>query len=121
MNWRAGLFRTWIVASVVWAATITFFQIQSLFWVVHVDDVLGKPWLPWWASLTSHVQPYADASLWTHQGPLPAGADLSPSKALVAARAGDMLIEIVGVPLIVLLLGVALRWVAAGFRARPSN
>jgi hypothetical protein len=121
MNWRAGLFRVWVVASTIWAVTILMWQISSLFWVVHADDLLGKPWLPWWASLTSYVQPYADASLWARPGPFPVGTDLSPSNALIAARVGDILIEALSLPFLMLLAGFAVRWITAGFRKHISN
>jgi hypothetical protein len=115
MNWRAGFFRAWVVASGVWAASMLLLQVQNLFVVVQVDDLLGKPWRPWWASFATYVQPYADASLWTRPGRFPPGTDLSPSNALIAARAADVVMDMVLPPLLLLVACFAVRWIATGF------
>ena len=115
MNWRRGLMRTWMFASAVWVVGVFVLRFERLFWEVHVDDLFGSPWLPWWASLTSYVQPYADPALGTH--PNPPGTVLLPSAALVRARIGDMLLLMVGPPAAVLAVGWGLHWVATGWKS----
>ena len=66
MNWDRGLFRLWMVGSVAWAVYVPMSRIDHLFLEVSADDMFGDWWLPWWASLTSYVQPYADPTLGLH-------------------------------------------------------
>jgi hypothetical protein len=115
MNWRRGYFRLWVCASGLWAAWVLLCRAPYFFAPVGGDDLFGEPWLPWWASLVSHVQPYADPTLWTRSGSFPLGTDLSPSNALVAARAGDILIEIFALPALLFLTALVSRWVVIGF------
>lgn len=121
MNWRRGLFRVWTLASLAWASGIIFLQAHQIFWVVHVDDLFGKGWPPSWASLTTHVQPYADTSLWSREGAFPPGTDLSPSRALIAARVGDLLIQAAAPPLLFLLFGFGVLWIVRGFQSTPKG
>ncbi len=114
MNWRDGLFRLWVLVSVIWAVIVLLWQVPHLFWAVQFEDVFGNSWLPWWMSLTSYIGP-ADA-----YRAFPHATDLSrydPSKALIAARFGDMLIAMAAVPGLLLLAGLGVRWVVSGFRA----
>jgi hypothetical protein len=76
MNWRRGGWRLWLLLSALWAAYISLLHGPYLFSQVHVQDVFGRSWLPWWTSLTSYVQPYADPSL--GEGPKPTGHLSSP-------------------------------------------
>ena len=116
MNWKRGSLRVWIVASTIWTLYVVVARSSRLFWQVTVDDILGDEWLPWWASLTSYVQPYADPSLGMHANP--PGTVLAPSSALMAARLGDTLIMAILPPAGFLLL--TLVWAAAGFTKEPN-
>jgi hypothetical protein len=57
MNWRSGLMRARMLGAAVWVAGVFVLQFERLFWEVHVDNLLGSPWLPWWASLTRMCSP----------------------------------------------------------------
>jgi hypothetical protein len=118
MNWKAGTLRLWIVASAIWSLYVVVTRASRLFWQVQVDELFGDEWLPYWASFTSHVQPYADPTLGMH--PNPPGTALIPSSALIAARVGDTLIMAVLPPGIVLLVAIGLIWAAAGFSQKSK-
>lgn len=113
MNWRAGLFRLWLVAAVLW-------------WAV-------AGWASW--------ENYERRPFWEHSPPMPpelckeavgqagkpeatdwaAVADCERQQAAAVAEHHQVIAWHIGVPLvppfIVLGIGVALAWVARGFAA----
>jgi len=110
MNWRRGLRRAWVVASILWAVGVFVLLFPQLFREQDFADVLGPNpmWLLPWPSLTTYY-----VSFFNPGEPLPPG----PSAALVAARIGDMLLLMIVPPAAVLGIGRAVGWVARGFRS----
>jgi hypothetical protein len=111
---RHGLMRLWIIISGIWIIFVFASQARHIFWEVHADDFFGYEWLPWWASLRTHVQLYADPTLGMH--PNPPDTILTPSHMLIAARIGDMTIGAILPPLVILVVALGMRRVVAGFR-----
>jgi hypothetical protein len=115
MNGRRVLLWLCVWAAVVWASWVLLCRAPHLFRQVRVNDLFGVNWLPMWASLTTHVQPYADPTLGTH--PIPPGTQLAPSTALIIARFADTLLDIILLPACFLLSWHVGRWIVMGFRS----
>ena len=122
MNWRRGLIRLWIVASVSWAGFI--FLYNGWYGFDEPDselEFLGVSDLPYWANRdgTLHIKhPFANRAV----EELPVGHIFgeAPSGATILARIENTFIEAASPPAVVLAIGLIAYWIATGFR-RNSN
>lgn len=120
MKWRRGLFRGWIVGSLIWAITVFFSQLPSQTSDVRVDDLIGRPWLPWRLQFVSYVEAFKHPTIQNHAPPWDwtVNTDMTASTALIVARCGDTIIAMVLPPVLVLL---AVLWIARGFAQGPAE
>ena len=109
-NWQLGLIWLWFVISGIWIAFVVISVGPYLFAFVRFEDFIPR-YLPAWTSLTTYVDAYADHTFPAYQ---------HPSNALFAARIGDMVIAAILPPLVILLVALAMRWVAAGFNQQKG-
>ncbi|MSP88821.1 MAG: hypothetical protein EXQ92_08430 [Alphaproteobacteria bacterium] len=102
MNLQRGLWRVWALASAVWIVAVILRRAPNLTGKMTAEEFLGPSEFPWWPSLLVFVDAHFRAE---------------PSGAMIAARVGDALIEMATLPLAVLGVALAVRWVSAGFRS----
>lgn len=95
MNWTRGLFRVWVIASVVWVGG----------WTAYVLTTCNRVHVPGSPEGTLTKVCYTGLSGWQSQVPSFTFADYA---SLVATG--------LGIPLIVLGLGAGVAWIAKGFR-----
>lgn len=100
INWRRGFLRAWLVLAVVW--------IGAAGWIEYSSQVEG-PWTdyqkdPLVSDLKQPAQPF-DPDAWLRQHPEPTLWTRSVAAAPI----------VLGPPLIVLVLGLALGWIISGF------
>jgi len=110
MNWRRGLLRLWVLASVIWCALVGAYAISD--WRDHQLT----------PTQTDDVNPFAkyvpgktiEQGGWTITMPGTPASGTSSTVWIEVAIA-------IGGPVVVLLLGIALSWAAAGFAHERSN
>jgi hypothetical protein len=93
MNWSRGLLRLWMVASLLWIGFWTYWR--------DVPCALGFNYFgaKWWCG--DHF--------------------VAPPAGYILDITGETFLIMLGVPLLVLVLGILARWIAEGFRTRPGS
>ena len=101
MNWERGLFRVWMVGSIVWAVA----------WVGYIWGTCELKHVPGTREGTYITMCYTGFSGWMTQYP-----------SFTVLDYASIAVSGASVPVAVLLLGLVIRWIARGFGARvPSK
>ncbi len=109
MNWRQGLFRLWLLFTVVWVLGVG---------AVATYEVYSDPWRPIRKQVTACQTP-AKRGSWCDYQPKPGSGELSDAQVFglyePPISITKTLILAFSIPAALLIAALAIRWVVSGF------